>query len=96
VGTTIHVEYFPGYLICLCQVENSVDHVSDAHDFPHWLQFVKRVSGIILMKWRIHDAGGYGVETDAFFCILDGETLDYGIQASRVIIETDAFTPAIG
>ena len=37
VSTTIHVEYLSGYLTCLCQVENSVDNVFYARDFPPWL-----------------------------------------------------------
>ena len=33
------------------------------------------------MQWCIHNAGGYGVEADTFFCVLDCKTPDYSIQA---------------
>ena len=33
------------------------------------------------MQWRVNDAGGYGVEADAFFCVLDCETPDHCVQA---------------
>ena len=33
------------------------------------------------MQWCVDDAWGYGVEADAFFCVLDRETPGHGIQA---------------
>ena len=49
------------------------------------------------MQWCVDDAWGYGVEADAFFCVLDRETPGHGIQAPLfIIIETEAFSPAIG
>jgi hypothetical protein len=81
VRATIHVEYLSGYLICLCQEKDSADNVLYLHDFPHWLEFLQRFLGISLVQWRVDDAGGYGVEADAFSCVLDCETPDHCVQA---------------
>src|SRR6266487_933542 len=74
VCTTIHVEHVSGYLICLCQVKNSVDDIFYIRDSPHGLQRLEKLLGITLMQRRVHDAGGYGVEANTFFCVLDCET----------------------
>ena len=81
--TAIHVEYLSGYLTCLCQEDNSVDNVFHVRYFPHWIRFLKRAPGIILVQWRVHDSGGYGVKADTFFCILDCETA-YTFVAHRL------------
>jgi hypothetical protein len=80
----------------LCHEKDSADNVFYLHDFPHGLEFLQRILGIILVQWRVDDTGGYGVEADAFFCVLDCETPDHCIQALLVIIQTEAFTPATG
>jgi len=47
------------------------------------------------VHWCVHNAGSYGVESDAFFCILDCETPSHGIQAAfrnhrnRAIVSRD-------
>jgi hypothetical protein len=48
VSTTIHVEYLSSYLICLRQEENSVDNVFYLHDFPHWLERLQDIPGLVL------------------------------------------------
>jgi hypothetical protein len=49
VRATIRVEYLAGYLICLCPEKDSADNVFYLHDFPHWLEFLQRLLGIILL-----------------------------------------------
>jgi hypothetical protein len=48
----------------LCQVQNSFDNVFSGRHLPHSLPRLKRVLGIILVHWGVHDAGGYGVEPE--------------------------------
>ena len=81
-SSAFDVEDLSGYLTCLCQVENSIDNVFYGHDSSHWLQSLKKVLGIVLVHWCVHNAGSYGVEADPFFCILDCETPGHRIQAS--------------
>jgi len=82
VSTTIHVENLSRHLGCVRQVENRVDDVLYYDDFAHGLEGPKMLLWIILVQWCVHDAGGYGVEADAFFCVLDGETAGHCIQAA--------------
>lgn len=49
VSTTIHVSYLSSHSTCLCQVENGVDDVFYVRDFPHGLQRLKELIGIILV-----------------------------------------------
>jgi hypothetical protein len=58
VRAAIHVEYLSGYLSCPCQAENSVDNVLYTDNFPHWLQCLQMVLGIILVQRCVHDARG--------------------------------------
>ena len=47
MSATIHVENFAGYLTGLCQIENRVDNVFYFNDFPHGLERLEEVFGII-------------------------------------------------
>ena len=71
VSTAIYVEYLPAHLRCPCNVENCVHNVCYVRYFSHWLQRLKKVLGFTLVHWCVHDARGYGVEADTFFCVLD-------------------------
>jgi len=51
VSTTVHVQYFSGYLICLCQEKDSIDNVSYLYDFSHWLERLEDFLGILLTHW---------------------------------------------
>ena len=76
MSTTVYVEYLAGYLACVCQVENSADDVFDFHNFPHWLERLKKVLRIIFVQWCVHDARSDGVEANAVLRVLDCETPD--------------------
>src|SRR2546426_7338252 len=68
VRTTIHVEHLSGHLTCFCQVENSIDNVFYGGDFPHRLQGLKKVLGIILAERCLRDRGRERVDGDLLFC----------------------------
>jgi hypothetical protein len=74
VGTTIHVKYLSSYLTCTCQVEHCVDNVFYFRDRFHWLICREKFLGNIFIQWCVYDPGGYCVEADAFFRVLDCET----------------------
>jgi len=96
VSTAIYVEYLSAHLRRLRKVENSINNVCYVRYFSHWLQRLKKVLGIIRVHWGVQDAGGYGVEADAFFCVFDCETPNHRVQAPFVIIGTEPSIPAIG
>ena len=54
-----------------------------------------RAASAILMQRCVHGTRNR-VEADTLFCVLVCKTLGYGIQATFVIIETEAFPRAMG
>ena len=61
VSTAVYVEYLSAHLRCPRKVENSVHNLCYVRHFSHWLQRLKKVLGIIGVRWGVHDAGGYSV-----------------------------------
>jgi hypothetical protein len=66
------MEYFSAHMTCLGQVKNGLDNIVYRRLFHSRLQ--RRVVGIIGVHCCIDSAGGYGIKTDAIFCILDSAT----------------------
>src|ERR1700739_171738 len=62
MSPAIHVEHLPGYLVGVCQVENSVDDLFYGGDLAHGLQGPKMFLGAILVQRCVYDAGGYGID----------------------------------
>jgi hypothetical protein len=70
------VQHFSAYVTCLRHVENGLDNIFYGGDIPLCLRSFRRVLGIIPVHGCVHFAGGYRVEADPLFCVLDRKILD--------------------
>src|SRR5208282_2683065 len=83
-SSAIHVENLSVYMTCLYQVKNGIDNILYRRLFHSRLRcrLQRRVTGIIAVHWRIHNAGGHGIKADAVFRILYCEILSRRIQTT--------------
>src|SRR5258706_15651121 len=72
VRSTVDVEYLPGDLACVREVDNGVNDITDARDLSHRLQGPEKLFRIILVQWCVDDSGSHCVEPNSFLGILDG------------------------
>lgn len=80
VRSTVDVEYLSADLACVREVQDGVGDIIHVRKLSHRLQRPEKIFWIVLVHRRVHDSGGYRVESDPVLGILDGQALDRRVQ----------------
>ena len=90
------MDYLAGHLTCPCQVQNCVDDVFYLRHRLKWLPCRKRFLGDTLVQWRVDDPGATALKRMPSFAYSIARLQVTVFKPPFVIIETEAFSPAIG